>query len=982
MIYYGVLFIAAVSCAYCLRLGTMLAIFFAAALTSLVGQYAGGTLAQIWTFLPLATTAPPTFPPTFLIVGLWPLEFIVEFALSAMLADGLIWFFQVRPRQKIEDGKKPVPHSTDEFIPKDQRIDIDFYEKQTAPGALIPFLVQYGRRSMLKTVRINPETGELITAVFGLLLIFLGVFEKTLCPSSPLIAATLSALFLVALMIAPKLFWKRLLGLTVIGSISGYTLFSGIQLALFGNMADAYYFGKLTTGALAGILFLTIYGTAYLVSKKYAFLTAPKSTYLNFGEPKNTIAISSIVVSSILLALVVLGPHLTHLFTGSYAVAPNPALLLFVSSALVAFVGWWFFTQIPISRSLIQTFVAFTLAGLFFFILFNDPANLSNRQLGVMLLLFTGSAVVTYLFAFTASAHLAAECLSKGFFPTYTRQPKVDNPNTFKAVFHDRPHPDGLRREKSEGAHHRYPPKSSGVNVSIALTDPSGRRQSIQKTLHNSLDGLVGSWPAPDGKGEVTSFADAIKGKKVFVKPNLVVPCGSPYTTSPELLAALAEYCLDHGAAKVVVGEIAISNITSRMSMEATGLVEYLKNVDPDRIDVLLLDEDPFRWLHLSDAPANKVKGVVFDRFHMPTALLEEETFYIDVPKLKTHLQASVTLGIKNSHGMVPEIDRGRYHQRISQKVLDITKVWNPDLTIVDGYDGLEGIGPWPGDLVELGAIISSNDVALADLVSSQLMQKEEFAPSFERPVDFKTKFVKAHWLGFEQGLGILSPDKIVRTINSGSPPVDDQKWQTFLERHSIDFRRPEYRDEALIKNIGARVNRHPNFNKDIHEYNCETGQWDNWDSNREYLPLDRRDPVVPTQGPVEPLSNWGPAKLIADEWRYPDLGASVMFSGVFGLMKTLLEGYFTRELNILDGFVIVYGPLRKPLECEGAILFGDDAIATDYLLFAPRVYPLAGHGKPPNCYSDVFERLAEEMGGKLVGFTTEALTFSRGWYW
>ena len=469
-----------------------------------------------------------------------------------------------------------------------------------------------------------------------------------------------------------------------------------------------------------------------------------------------------------------------------------------------------------------------------------------------------------------------------------------------------------------------------------------------------------------------------MRGRKVFIKPNLVVPYGSPYTTAPELVSALVHFCLENGAASVHIGEMAISNFSSRMTLVSTGLQQYWESIDPARVIVHVMDEEEFTWVELEDAEENARHGVTFGRFFLPVALLEEDTFYIDVPKMKTHLQSSVTLGIKNAHGLVPECDRGRSHQRISQKVVDICKVWAPHLTIVDGYEALEGIGPWPGDPLPLRALVVSNDVVQADFVSTQLMKKEEMAPDFSKDVDFRAKFVKSTWLAYEQGLGSLDKDPsggdVVRTLGADATPVPVQEWTRFLLSLQRDFRDPEVRDEHLIKNIGARFGREPHF-----PYPPKDVEHDFW---REYLPLDGHDPVVPYQGPLVPTSQWGPARLVSDEWRHPHVGASVMFSGMFGLLKAIFEEHFPRELAMLDGFAVVYGPLRKPLECEAALLFGDGAIATEYLLFAPRVYRMAGGGKPPNRYSETFERMSQELGGHLLGFVAETLTYSRGWYW
>ncbi len=985
--YYSILFALAVTLAFCLRVGRLISIILAAMLVGLIGEYAGGTKAHIWWWLGESTAA-ESFPPLFLILALWPMEGIIEYSLSALYADWIVSRTKVKRRLKIERGEAPEPGTNGPLIDLKTALEPDdiLFWGHALPGeGRLEHMLRIGKRSLLKTLRNTPEKGELLVLFFGLLTGLLIVFEQKLPGASQpdllsmswATAAVLSAAFLLALMVAPKPYWNRTLWFGLFSLVFGYGMQAALQLAFNDFEKDSPCFGNPFWGPLWVTVFFVVYGAAYLVTRAVASLSGSEKDRKDKEEPSVQVAVTVTVLALIFLALFVIRPDFLMPLESStkQILIRNPFLLYILLSVLAVFCFWWFFFRIRLLRSLCQFFSAIAIiAGLL--LLIQEWCQISawkHLPEGIPPWLVGAAALsLAYLFSYTASAHVSGEPLAKAFRVTYSRRPLVKNKKPLKVVFHPRPHPEGRRRMMIDTTLYTYPPKESGVNVTYAK-DPKnhGQELSLEQSIEKALQGLVGCWHNPETREVTDSLKDAVKKRKVFIKPNVVVPFGSPYTTDPMLVAAVVKFCLSAGASSVSIGEIAISNITSRLALESTGLRDLWESINPKKekkkVEVLFLDELPFRKVDLEGT------GVLMRDFHMPEALLEPDTFYINIPKMKTHVQSSVTLGIKNSHGLVPEIDRGLYHQRISQKVVDITKVWVPDLTIVDGYDALEGIGPWPGDLVPLRVLVLSDDVVLADLVSSQLMGKESIPADFTQPIDFARKTVKSTWLAYVQRLGLLHPDATTRTIGDDRHPIQPRAWDDSIRKHKKHFAPPAYEDEGLIRNIGARFGKVPDLTMQVKEPFPHKCAWEDWDPATEFLlPLDAHDPT----------SNWGPIQLISDEWRFPDLGSSVMFSGVFGLMKTIMESHFQRSLDIFEGYVIVYGPLRKPLVCEGAILFGDRAIETEQLVFAPRVYQLPGHGRPPNYYSDVFERLSHDVGGDLMAFCTEAITLSRGWYW
>jgi uncharacterized protein (DUF362 family) len=95
----------------------------------------------------------------------------------------------------------------------------------------------------------------------------------------------------------------------------------------------------------------------------------------------------------------------------------------------------------------------------------------------------------------------------------------------------------------------------------------------------------------------------------------------------------------------------------------------------------------------------------------------------ISIPAMKTHTMTSVTLGMKNMYGTLPEIDKAKYHKKgINEVIYMINNAFIPNLTIIDGSIGGETGGPLSCDSVDYHTIIASNDVVTADSIAAQMM--------------------------------------------------------------------------------------------------------------------------------------------------------------------------------------------------------------------------------------------------------------------
>ncbi len=152
----------------------------------------------------------------------------------------------------------------------------------------------------------------------------------------------------------------------------------------------------------------------------------------------------------------------------------------------------------------------------------------------------------------------------------------------------------------------------------------------------------------------------------------------------------------------------------------------------------------------------------------------------ISIPKMKTHLSTSVSLGMKNMYGTLPEEDKAYYHQKggVEELLYWVNYAFTPTLTIIDGSEGGEAEGPLAAHAVQYNTIIASNNVVAADAIASKLM-------GFEHPFkDIKFLRFAEEMMGTERSLLRQIPKElqfnVLQLISKWEIPANsrDGKWQ------------------------------------------------------------------------------------------------------------------------------------------------------------------------------------------------------------
>ena len=204
------------------------------------------------------------------------------------------------------------------------------------------------------------------------------------------------------------------------------------------------------------------------------------------------------------------------------------------------------------------------------------------------------------------------------------------------------------------------------------------------------------------------------KGQKVVVKPNIGwdVPPERAANTNPLLIKRIIEHCFQAGAKEVLVFDNTCDAWTK--CYKDSGIERYVKSAGGKMVPG---NTEGF-YQKIEIPKGRKLKEV---KVH---ELVLEADVYIDVPVLKSHDAAKLTISMKNLMGTI--WDRRYWHRNdLNQCIADFaTYGRKPDLVVVDAYNVMMRNGPRgvsKSDVAKMKAQIVTTDMVAADAAAAKM---------------------------------------------------------------------------------------------------------------------------------------------------------------------------------------------------------------------------------------------------------------------
>ena len=234
------------------------------------------------------------------------------------------------------------------------------------------------------------------------------------------------------------------------------------------------------------------------------------------------------------------------------------------------------------------------------------------------------------------------------------------------------------------------------VQPSVSLI----RAQSYDRTqLRQSLETLL------EPLGGMAAFVKP--GDRVLLKPNLLTGSrpSKECVTRPEVVYCVAQMVQAAGG-KPFLGDGPAFGSAKGVA-KANGYLPL--------IDALNLPIVEFHGKRYETVSAE------FNHLLLSKEAIEADVV-INLPKVKSHVQLTMTMGVKNLFGCVPgkmkawwHMEAGKDCDRFGAMLVETARAIAPDLTILDGILGHEGNGPSGGEPRRLNLLAASSNVFALD---------------------------------------------------------------------------------------------------------------------------------------------------------------------------------------------------------------------------------------------------------------------------
>ena len=204
-------------------------------------------------------------------------------------------------------------------------------------------------------------------------------------------------------------------------------------------------------------------------------------------------------------------------------------------------------------------------------------------------------------------------------------------------------------------------------------------------------------------------------GAKVLLKPNFLTASRptKECITRPEVVATVAQMVQAVGG-KPFIGDSPAFGSAYGVA-KANGYLPFL-----EALEIPIVQFHGKRYKTVSES---------FNHLRLSKEAMSADVV-INLPKVKSHSQLTLTLGVKNLFGCVPgkmkawwHMEAGKDSQRFGEMLVETANAIAPNLTLIDGIIGHEGNGPSAGEPRFLGLLGASTDVFALDRTLVEILK-------------------------------------------------------------------------------------------------------------------------------------------------------------------------------------------------------------------------------------------------------------------
>jgi uncharacterized protein (DUF362 family) len=235
----------------------------------------------------------------------------------------------------------------------------------------------------------------------------------------------------------------------------------------------------------------------------------------------------------------------------------------------------------------------------------------------------------------------------------------------------------------------------------------------------------------------------------VFIKPNLCARAPRRGENTPaDFMGTLLDVLHDYRC-NVAIGHTSLLGAPSQVCSFDTVLAVsgFSRFMQRRSVDLVNLDTEEHVRVPIG--------ALVFE---IPRLVLECP-FYLNVAKLKTHMQTTVSLALKNQMGIIAPHNRVQMHRLgLEEYIARLATVIRPKLSIIEGIVAMEGNGPHHGGVRRANLLLASQDIVELDSAAASVMNIDPCSVAHIRQAaDF--------------GVGTLADQRTLGDLRHSVPP-------------------------------------------------------------------------------------------------------------------------------------------------------------------------------------------------------------------